>query len=201
MVEDELDEIRERINGEITERKIEEQTGIPTVDFRRIEDERDIILRVYSHPAIKPHLSNVERLIDYNPEDEREFHYTGLSPAIYEENTNTIRISKSALGGDAKDEKMVGGTPTTTLIHEAGHASHDENLEAEDISRFELPGPKIRDNADEIRDGVSEYALTDEAEFVAETFTALTLGKDVPDAVVEIYQDDFFGPEVTETWP
>jgi hypothetical protein len=88
---------------------------------------------------------------------------------------------------------LLGGSPRRTLQHEFAHAFHDNNR-PNDAS-------ELRDLTDaeksRISSEVSSYATYNPKEFVAETYTALANGADLPNDIMELYEE-LDGPEVRD---
>jgi hypothetical protein len=85
----------------------------------------------------------------------------------------------------------VSETPGEVLLHELGHANHDE-------SRGGLPPGVVNDleiDGDLVEDEVSGYAKTNENEFVAEVFLGRLKGEDYSDEILDYYEESI-GPDL-----
>lgn len=144
------------------------------------------INRVESNKAnleISPGLSDAA----FDPSDGTLF----IHPREFDEDRQKER-EELAEAGEVEYESLEG-----MIEHEFGHAAHHANLDEEDRSVFGLrEGIEVmRENADTIREDMSNYAMSNEQEFVAEVYSRLRTGGEVEPETREAY-DAFLGPEV-----
>jgi len=79
------------------------------------------------------------------------------------------------------------------MTHEYGHYLHSRSLG--DVDMMDLAGRPIRPTDYRGAQTISHYALTNQAEFVAETYTKLMMGETVPPDVLASYKK-YKGPPV-----
>lgn len=87
------------------------------------------------------------------------------------------------------EETGVADTLGEVFLHEIGHASHDSGTEGT-ISVLQFDDPDI----DGLEDKVSKYATSNMSEFIAESYLAQWKGEELPDDVLELY-DEYGGPD------
>lgn len=87
------------------------------------------------------------------------------------------------------EETGVADTLGEVFLHEVGHAVHDSATEGT-ISVLQFEQPEIEN----VEDKVSKYAETNMSEFIAETYLAQWKGGDLPDEVLDEYEE-WGGPE------
>jgi len=127
---------------------------------------------------------------------------TGLSDATFEPESGTLYIAPSALRTDGieqleewnNDGDWAVPTAEGLIFHEIAHALHNKSMNDEDVGRFDFPmignGIEImKNNSNEIREGVSSYAMENEMELVAETFSMLAVGEEPPQAAVDAMKE------------
>lgn len=113
---------------------------------------------------------------------------------------NRISLDEMAIANAAEDTRWIVGTdPLSLITHEIGHYRHFSRADAythgalilDDGRRIPMKyGSKKKQK--ELAGEMSQYAAESPLEFVAETYTALRNGEDVPAHLLELF-DEFGG--------
>lgn len=131
---------------------------------------------------------------------------------VYQFNTQTLSFNSTLDEADfseyVEDGEAVGDDMEWLVMHELAHAEHDATVD--DIANegeFFDQGLAVsrdgewvgRERIDLVDDEVSDYARTNPAEFVAEVYAGLAIGRDFPDEVMDLYEE-WDGPDSWQTY-
>jgi hypothetical protein len=129
---------------------------------------------------------------------------SGMTLGRYEPETGEIKINTDRMNQETLDsvgdEFAVGDSVEDMVVHESIHAEHVEALEEQGWTPEEMREELLRSNLDEgeqeiMEDEISEYAASNPLEVVAEIGTKITLGEEVSDEALHVYEK-YGGPEL-----
>lgn len=131
---------------------------------------------------------------------------SGEAHGAFRYNDNSLRFNRELDPSDfdASDGEAVGDTMEWLVLHELGHAEHGTTEDLIGDDSFFDQGMSVtrggefvgRERIDLVDEEVSAYARSNPAEFVAEVYSGLALGKEFSDEVMDIYEE-WGGPD---TW-
>lgn len=136
----------------------------------------------------------------FEPEEEGE----EMTLGRYEPETGEVLINPEQMDQETLDgvseSFAVGESVEDMIVHEAMHAAHVDALEEEGWSIEEIEEELLRGELSEserqiMEEQVSDYAAANPLEVVAEVGTKITLGEEVSDEVLQIYER-YGGPEL-----
>jgi hypothetical protein len=200
-VEPDMVDAHEKYDGEYPE----DADLNSNLDISAIEDE----LSDEQQSQIESGLGRVQELgTDSNvaavSKMEVEGEASGMTLGRYEPESGEIKINTERMNQETLDsvgdEFAVGDSVEDMVVHESIHAEHVEALEEQgwtpEEMREELLRSSLDDGEKEIMEGeISEYAASNPLEVVAEIGTKITLGEEVSDEALHVYEK-YGGPKL-----
>jgi len=206
LIED-ADSVSEAISA--TESEIEANTNISAVTYKPLRNETEEETRerlrnlasgveLVQDAGWDPELDNLSTTTDVLDDQDQGV----VTHGMYEESTNSVYITPSDLERDSdlyttpdaeKRHTVAFETPEGLVAHEMGHARDYASRDQWDPDNFF--GSEVTSQVDKYSEAISEYALTNENEFIAEIQAMVAEGQDVPEFALESYRD-INGPEL-----
>jgi len=203
---EESDSISEAIGR--VESEIESNSGVGSVNYEPMqsESESETAQRLQ---RLADGVSLIEELgwsgsvdsLTTRAQDLDDPDQAAVSAGYYEHDSDTVYITPSKLNpdnslyddsGSGKTEAF--DTPEGLIAHETGHA-RDFKSERDRWNPDNFFGDDVYNQLDEYESAVSEYGMTDEAEFIAEVQAMRAGEKEIPEFVMETYES-IGGPEL-----
>jgi energy-coupling factor transporter ATP-binding protein EcfA2 len=129
---------------------------------------------------------------------------SGMTLGRFEPETGEIKINTERMNQETLDSVddafAVGENVEDMLVHESIHAEHAQALEDSGMTPEEMREQFLRNDLPDseqelMEDAVSEYGAANPLEVVAEIGTKITLGQEVSDEALHLYEK-YGGPEL-----
>jgi len=179
---------------------LEQNVSLEAVEDDLTDAQRDAVTRGLGKAQQLGLTDSVNEVLPMEVEGETP----GMTLGRFEPESGTIRINTDQLRQETidslDDDFAVGDSVEDMLVHESIHAKHAEELRDGGMSTLQMREQYLRDELPEderqiMEAAVSEYGASNPLEVVAEIGTQITLGREVPDEALYLYEK-YGGPEL-----